>query len=158
MSGKRSRRPSCASCAAVKQAQPITRPMTMNAKKLRIEIIRDPLGRFLRKQLADGKSISANRYSTSLRAAASKIKWISPALRVACRPHRLLTIARGSQHFVKGCFCAELCQQRIGKQILVGAIVLPDRALQQMKSRLLLASVCEKRSLVIPRLRIGVSG
>src|SRR6266849_7430522 len=78
--------------------------------------------------------------------------------RRAGRSYRLLASARGGQHFVKSCIGAEFCQQWIGKQIAMRAIVLFDRALQQMKSRLFLAAEREKRSLVIPRLRVGLGG
>src|SRR6266849_9831633 len=78
--------------------------------------------------------------------------------RRAGRSYRLLASARGGQHFVKSCIGAEFSQQWIGEQIAMRAIALFDRALEQMKSRLFLAAEREKRSLVIPRLRVGLGG
>src|ERR1039458_6081799 len=83
---------------------------------------------------------------------------VSRARRIPCRAHRFLAFARGGQHSVKGWFRAEGCEQRIGEQIRVRAIVLLDRALQKMERGWFLAAVPEERSLVIPRLGIGFGG
>src|SRR5258708_6771466 len=88
---------------------------------------------------------------------------IRPVTRVSVAPyaggcsHCVLASARGDQHFVKSCIVAEFCQQRIGKQIFVRAIVLLDRALEHMESRLFLATEREQRSLVVPRLALPES-
>src|ERR1700674_5241903 len=83
---------------------------------------------------------------------------ISVRTLVRRRAHPLLASARGSQYFVKRNICAKFREQRIGKQIFVRAIVLLDRALEQMKRRLFLTTVREERSLVIPRLGVGIVG
>src|SRR5580658_3583151 len=69
--------------------------------------------------------------------------------RAVGRSHRLLASAGRGQHFVKCCFCAELCEQRIVEQIGVRAIVLIDCTLKQMESCLLFPAEREDRALVI---------
>src|ERR1700687_1801203 len=73
------------------------------------------------------------------------------------RSNSLLASARRTQHIVKSFIFAKFCEQRIRQQIFVGAIILLDRSLEQMKSRLLLTTEREERALVIPRLRIGIA-
>src|SRR5664279_2130782 len=153
MSGKRSKRPSCTSCAAVREAQPMTPKMTRNTKHFRIENMNDPHGESFARIINGRENHFDKRDCISLQPAASNTNCVSRVLRIAGGTHRLLANARSGQHFVKGCICAEFCQQRIGKQIRMRAIVLLDRALEQMESRLFLATIRKKRSLVIPRLR-----
>src|ERR1700674_3627644 len=75
---------------------------------------------------------------------------------VRLRSHCRLASARGGQHFVKSYICAQFCEQRIGKQMFVRAIVLLDRTLEQRESRLLPSTVCEGVALVIPLDRVGL--
>src|SRR5260370_8436277 len=77
---------------------------------------------------------------------------------VRLRSHCPLASARRTQQLVETCICAKLCEQRIGKQIFVGAIILLDRALEQMKRRLFLTTEREESSLVIPRLGVRIIG
>jgi len=82
----------------------------------------------------------------------------SRALFAVGRAHCILARAGCGQHFVKGRVASKFCQQRIGKQIFVRAIVLLDGALEQVERRLLLAAIGKEDSLVVPRLRVGVGG
>src|ERR1700746_3509093 len=126
MSGKRSKRPSCASCAAVRQAQPMTQPVTIKAQTFRMEIMNDPLGGFACGIIGEAGAHFDKADCTSMHARASNTKCVSLALRLGSRAHDLLASARRAQHIVKSCICAKFCEQRIGKQIFVRAIVLPD--------------------------------
>src|ERR1700676_4005128 len=73
MSGKRSKRPSCASCAT--QTQPITEKMTAKAKTLRMEIMREILlGDFFAGIISEAGTHFDKPDCTSLHAAASNIK------------------------------------------------------------------------------------
>ena len=66
-------------------------------------------------------------------AAATHVDDLSLAGCIPCRSDRILACARSGQHFVKGWFRTEFCQQRIGQQIRVRAIILLDCALQKME-------------------------
>src|ERR1700675_3371202 len=84
MSGKRSKRPSCASCAT--QTQPITEKMTAKAKTLRMEIMREILlGDLFAGIIREAGAHFDKPDCTSLHAAASNIKCFTGA---AYRPPR----------------------------------------------------------------------
>ena len=85
-----------------------------------------------------GQAFSTSKIvpASTLQLRAPIVNCVSLPRRVGGLAHRLLAMARRGQHFVKRCICAEFRQQRIGKQILVRAVVLLHRTLQQMQSSL----------------------
>src|SRR5438105_10610744 len=124
-----------------------TAKMTMKTKTLPMVIMKNHWGDLFAGIISGAETHFGKPDCTSLHAAVSNIKYGSPALCTGRRAHRLLASARRTQHIVKGRIWANFCEKRIGEQILVRAIILPDRALEQMKSRLFLATVREQSSL-----------
>jgi len=123
-------------------------------------VVRDGLADHLESPCPSGRFILRSRIRSSTNASfGEKLEYQRVTGSVCCRPRALHPGTRRlGQHFVKGRVASKFCQQRIGKQIFVRAIVLLDGALEQVERRLLLAAIGKEDSLVVPRLRVGVGG
>ena len=89
-------------------------------------------------------------------AATAVLNPTSFAGRRVCRQDCLLAVVGRSQQLVKLTIAVQRSQQRIGKQVGVGAVVLFDRGLEHVEGRVFLACVSEERSLIVGILRVRV--